>query len=50
MQMETSQQILKKYEKKKKKKHIGERFKQLYTEKFYNLEEIDNFLETAHQN
>ena len=34
MQMETSQQILKKYEKKKKKKKIGESFKQLYNEKF----------------
>ena len=43
MKEEKSQLILKKY---KKNKTIQEYYKQLYANKFDNLEEMDNFLET----
>ena len=41
MKKEKSQQILQKY-----KKTIREYYEQLFTNKFDNLEEMDNFLET----
>ena len=41
MKKEKSQQILQKY-----KKKIQEYYQQLYANKFDNLEEMDNFLET----
>ena len=43
MKSEKSQWILQKYKK------IRELYKQLYTNKSYNLEEVDNFLETYSQ-
>ena len=43
MKKEKSQHILQKY---KKKKNIREYYGQLYANKFDNLEEMDNFLET----
>ena len=43
MKEEKSQLILKKY---KKNKTIQEYYKQLYANKFDNLEEMDNFPET----
>ena len=42
MKKEKSQLILQKY----KKKNIKEYYEQLYTNKFDNLEEMDNFLES----
>ena len=46
MKKDKSQQILQKYKKKKNKNKIKEYYEQLYANKFDNLKEIDNFLET----
>ena len=43
MKKEMSQQILRKY---KKKKKVHEQYKQLNANKFNNLEEMENFLES----
>ena len=45
MKKEKSQWILQKY-----KRAIREYYEQLYADKFEKLEEMDNFLETAHPN
>ena len=42
MKKEKSQWILQKYKKKKRREY----YEQLHADKFYNLEEMDNFLET----